>query len=168
MNEFLFDIYRFNATTSFPNDVLSHAELVSRGYVRQYFNPHYVSEHRMPVKQGVDWYVISDHRDASQGPWIDSLRSKPLLSQIINRIWPRETLALEFYQTSTQQKLNRMAVHPNSKYCISPDGKWIAGMLRYQFELNLYSTAPVIRWPGYLFVVAMLIVLVWCRRVALL
>jgi hypothetical protein len=101
----------------------------------------------MPLKQGRNWHVDRVFQESSKSAWIEYLRSMSVLSNLINRFWPRETLALEFYQTSTMQQLNRMTIHPNSRYCISADGQWIAGLLHYQNQLCLYSTTQITRWP---------------------
>ncbi len=162
-NEFLVYLYCFDTTAQSVDKAMMNAELVAEGYSRSYANPHYVREYRMPFKHGNIWYSIKDFREASQLPWIESLRDKSVLSGVINQFLPRETLAIEFYQASTQHNWNRISLHPNSKFCISPDGKWIAGLLRYQNQLCLYSTAPLIRWPGYLFIVVIFFVLFWRR-----
>ena len=50
---------------------------------------------------------------------------------------------------------------PNSVYRISHDGQWIAGLLNNKDQIALYSTAPLIRWPGYLFILIALVILFW-------
>lgn len=165
LNEQLIDVYLIDTSVSYPENRIASNAPVHHGFSRSYANPNYVREYQVLSKQGHDWYVIRTAKEAFRTAWLESLRSKPYLTQVINRFWPRETLALEFYRTSTQQKLNRMSIHPNSKYCLSEDGQWLAGFLQYNNQLCLYSTAPVPRWPGWFFVGAFLILL-FCKRLS--
>jgi len=159
LNEHFLDIYRFDATASFPDNVLANTELVDHGYSRNYANPLYVREYRIATQQGVDWYMVKDFRECSQPAWIESLRNMPLLSGTINRFLPRDSLALEFYQTSTKQKLNRLSIQPNSHCCISSDGHWMVVLLNGKNHYGLYSTTALIRWPGYLLVLVVFFIL---------
>ena len=162
-NESIFYFNRLDTAVSSSGLEMSNPQLIAHGYVRNYANPNYVREYRLGLNHGADWHVFKDFRESYQSGWIESLRDKPILSVIIDKVWPREETALEFYQTSTQQKLNRMALKPNSHYRISRDGQWIAGLLNYKDQLDLYSTAPLIRWPGYLFLLTSIGILLWPR-----
>lgn len=163
LHESLFYFYRLNTSVPFSDLEVSSAQLIATGYLRNYANPNYVREYRLVLNHGADWHVWKNFRESYQSLWIESCRNKPIISVLINQLWPREAIALEFHQTSSQQKFNRISLKPDSHYCISRDGQWIAGLLNYKDQVDLYSTAPLMRWPGYVFVLAGILILFWRR-----
>ena len=158
--ERFFSLIRSATAVSDPRPALLEVKLIHEGHVRSN-----VREWSLLMEQGHDWYVVRNFRETIQHPWVESLRSKPVLSQIINVIVPRETLNLEFYRMSSLQLMNRLSVRAQCKYCVSPDGQWIAGDLFQPGQICVCSSSAAIRWPGYLLLMSMAVVLFWRRPI---
>ena len=101
--------------------------------------------------------------DRQHPAWLLELKKLPAFDYVISRLFPQTIQIAEFYQTSTHRKLNTIDVSPFESVHVSPDGQWLIGKIKEPASFALYSTAALTRWPGYLFVLAALLIPFWRR-----
>ena len=104
-------------------------------------------------------YVIQQHLPRKDNWIIQKLKDRPSLSKLIDKVWPKFVTEIEIRRMADQQVLKHISFPDQTAFTISPDGNWIIPELDAS-QIALYSTDPVLRWPGYLcFVFAFLILL---------